>query len=883
MTSIKVGDILLAPLGVSLTDKTRVEVKSKVDKSGFIKVKYVEKEVKEELGNKPFKIDAKKLSPYVIPSFNKNKKILPADWVGQNMKEFPDWINRTFLPYKVKEVSNKKNTEFTTYQKFIRDYLSFSSPYRGLLLYHGLGSGKTCSSIAVAESNHQNVIVLSPATLRNNYLTALKNDPVCGSKPYHNNPNTIDTKYSFVSYNAPNTIEQIDRIGTLDNHTIVIDEIHNLVSMIVTKGKKGPEIYKRLMDAKNIKIVALSGTPVINYPFEIAMLANILRGYLEVPTLFVKEIKKGVGIDTMTTLLKEKVVGLEGLEYVDAYQRFVYLYLKMNSYDPRFERVVGEVMDIGRKNGVVLEMLEVKKFSLYPEDEDEFRSYFIEETEDGDMLKNVELLKRRMLGLVSYYRGGKAMYYPTVNPVHFEEVPMSSYQFNEYKMVRDVEREKESVGAMAKLLGKVATTKSKEAVTKKVSSLFRVFSRQFSNFVFPEMIERPFVRKFVEDAMKKRLEKKAKKGNLDVEELEKENKRMEENKLSPKDKTLIEKAIKELGEHKDEFLKNTANGLKKYSPKMAKMVEIMNTSPGLILVYSTFRSLEGIGVFSLVLEANGWAKYDVDDPGKNSGKPKYAIYSGVEDDKEKEEVYKIFRSEENKYGEKIKALLVTSAGAEGLDLKNIRQVHVMEPYWHDVRIDQVIGRANRFMSHVGLPEKDRVVDVYRYMTILTPEQLKDFPERESTDQYIYEVAKKKLRVTDTIKRTMKEVAVDCVLNGVDNEKDIRCFSFGEDARGLAYKADIREDLVYGRDIGTRIVQKVLEPMILDGENNLIRVDRKSKKLYYYNNKEGKSPLVKAPKVYRKVGVDVESGEVYEVIGEGRSIKLGVVNDKGKLI
>ena len=46
-------------------------------------------------------------------------------------------------------------------------------------------------------------------------------------------------------------------------------------------------------------------------------------------------------------------------------------------------------------------------------------------------------------------------------------------------------------------------------------------------------------------------------------------------------------------------------------------------------------------------------------------------------------------------GTKFKAILMGAVGAEGLNLENIRQVHVMEPYWHEIRIEQVIGRAQR--------------------------------------------------------------------------------------------------------------------------------------------------------------------------------------------
>ena len=867
---------MLAPL--ALNKKTKVKVLE--TKGSYAKVKYVDPVVIQELGNKPILIKQSELvSSKVI---KKGNRILPENWVPQNMKQFPEFINKVFLPYRV-GVGKKNKKEFTTYQKFIRDYLQMSSPYRGLLLYHGLGSGKTCSSIAVAESIDNNVILLSPATLKSNFTTALKSDPVCGVPKYSSNPSSLDEKYTFISYNAPNTIEQLDRISSLDNHVIIIEEVHNLISMIVSKSKKGPEIYKRLMEAKNVKIVALSGTPLINFPFEVSLLANILRGYIEIPTFFIKDAKSP---ESQVLLLKNRLMGNSYIDYVDHNQRYLYIYVKVKSYQPEFDVLMKDILEAGLGMGMKLDYLETKRYSLFPEEEEEFREYFVEETTDGDMLKNVDMLKRRMLGLVSYYRGGKPEFYPTLNPIIFEKVPMSHQQFLRYKEVRDVERDKEKTGAMQKLLGKASSTKSKNGVGKKVSSLFKVFSRQFSNFVFPVDIERPFVEKFLKQARMKKLEKKAKKSNtaaIELEELERENKRMEEGDLDGKDKEMVENALIALSARKEDFLVDKKGGLENYSPKMVRMLQNIKKSPGLILVYSAFRSLEGIGIFELVLRANGWEKYNVDNPGKNKDKERYAIYSGVEDDKEKEEVIRVFRSPENSRGEIIKLLMISGAGAEGLDLKNIRQIHLMEPYWHDVRSDQVIGRGNRFMSHMDLPERERTLDVYRYLSVL-PEGEK-YEERESTDEYIYGIALKKMRVTDEMKRMMKEVAVDCVLNAEDNNKDLRCFSFGLDAEGLAYKANLRDDLVYGKEMGTRVVKKKLEPMFLDGDNNLIWADKKRKKLCYFNNKECKNPLEKAPKSVRKVGVDMGTMEVFDVdgVGFGNLVRLGVVDESGKMV
>lgn len=868
--------IKLAPL--SLSSNKKVKVKVLENKGSKAKVKYIDPITIQELGNKPFSIKKNSLTSSRL--IKRNNQIRPTSWVAQNMKQFPEFINTVFLPYRVGLSSKKDRKEFTTYQKFIRDYLQLSSPYRGVLLYHGLGSGKTCSSIAVAESVNNNVVLLSPATLKSNFVSSLLLDPTCGVPEYKSNPAVIEEKYTFISYNAPNTIEQLDRISTLDNHVIIIEEVHNLISMIVSKSKKGPEIYRRLMEAKNVKIVALSGTPIINFPFEIALLANILRGYIELPIFFIKDVKS---LESQVFILKEKLLKLANVDYVDHNQRYLYVYLKVKSYQEEYDVVMKEIMEVSTGMGVKLDYLETKRYTLYPDDEEEFRNYFVEETQDGDVLKNTDMLKRRMLGLISYYRGGKPEFYPKLNEVIFEKVPMSHFQFQKYKEVRDVEKDKEKTGAMQKLLSAAASTKSKGGVDKKVSSLFKVFSRQFSNFVFPEEIERPFVEKFLKDARMKRLEKKAKKNTnaaIELEELEKENKRMEEGVLNGKDKEKILIALNMLRDKKDEYLVDTKNGLEKYSPKMSRMLKNINKSPGLVLVYSTFRSLEGIGIFELVLEANGWERFSEDR--KKDGKPKYAIYSGVEDEKEKEKIIKIFRSWGNRNGELIKLLMISGAGAEGLDLKNIRQIHLMEPYWHDVRSHQVIGRGNRFMSHMDLPVGERTIDVYRYMSLL-PEGEK-YDEKESTDEYIYGIALKKMRVTDTIKKMMKEMAVDCVLNAVDNEKDLKCFSFGLDAKGLAYKANIKEDLVYGKtEIGTKVVSKKLDPMFLDDDNNLIWADKEKKKLCYFNNKECKKPIKKAPGKVRKVGVDMKTLEVFDIEDLGNLVKLGVVDEGGKLV
>jgi hypothetical protein len=169
------------------------------------------------------------------------------------------------------------------------------------------------------------------------------------------------------------------------------------------------------------------------------------------------------------------------------------------------------------------------------------------------------------------------------------------------------------------------------------------------------------------------------------------------------------------------------------------------------------------------------------------------------------------------------------------------------------------------------------------MSIVGKNDIKSHDEKQTTDEYMYEIAQKKMKVTEEIKKIMKDIAVDCKLNAVDNEKEIKCFSFGLDASGLAYKANIRDDFVYGKtEMVTKTVHKKLEQMFLDDNNNLVWADKKKKKLCYFHNKECLKPLDVAPISIRKVGVDIKTLDVYDILDIEKPIKLGKIGKDGKL-
>ena len=175
---------------------------------------------------------------------------------------------------------------------------------------------------------------------------------------------------------------------------------------------------------------------------------------------------------------------------------------------------------------------------------------------------------------------------------------------------------------------------------------------------------------------------------------------------------------------------------------------------------------------------------------------RYAIYSGAEDPKDRNKILRILQDPLNSHGEICKVFMGTAAAAEGLSLKNFRQVHIFEPFWNEVRIRQVIGRARRICSHSGLPKLEQNVYVYRYHMVLSEKQKTELGENESTDEAIYRIAKTKEKINSQFLQILKDAAVDCVLfayHNVTADNPIACFSFDDKETGIAYYPNLKEE------------------------------------------------------------------------------------------
>ena len=125
-------------------------------------------------------------------------------------------------------------------------------------------------------------------------------------------------------------------------------------------------------------------------------------------------------------------------------------------------------------------------------------------------------------------------------------------------------------------------------------------------------------------------------------------------------------------------------------------------------------------IFEQILIANGYSKFNYEEDDINTMEKglRYTFITGSEGPGERKANKVAYNDIKNLYGEYIQVILISSAVAEGISLFGVRQVHIMEPYWNFGRMNQVFGRAIRFKSHKDLPEKERNVEQYLYISFL---------------------------------------------------------------------------------------------------------------------------------------------------------------------
>lgn len=330
-------------------------------------------------------------------------------------------------------------------------------------------------------------------------------------------------------------------------------------------------------------------------------------------------------------------------------------------------------------------------------------------------IKNIADVKDKLTGKVSFLRGGSPKYYPVHLQNSQASLPINAKPFDSSKSSVARWKEKSVLQLTLSKSSKRINTKSYETVTKldnkKNDSVYSK-ARQISNYVDYNKFEDDFP--FNDYSFKN------------------------ENKIS-----------------KSAFLSKC--------PKIKNCIDIIKKSEGKSLIFSDYSKYGGIFPLIIALEFSGFTHYKYgslfDSNGsavdKIESKPTYLIYKPDEAlNKIKTESFlSTFNSKSNSNGSKIKVIIISEKGSEGLDLKAIRSTHILNPPFNFGRIEQVIGRGIRFKSHEELDIKKRNMITYYHA-------LQDYDnDRDSIDIHIYKMLLDKYSKTLEFTKLLQNLSI----------------------------------------------------------------------------------------------------------------------------
>lgn len=691
------------------------------------------------------------------------------------------------------EILCNADFELVPHQLFVRNFLSFQTPYNSLLLYHGLGTGKTCSAITVAEEMRtylkqlgitQRIIVVASPNVQENFklqlfdhrklklIDGLWNLRACTGNKYLKEINPMNMKgfskekvvrqiksiinnsYLFLGYiefanyitkkssvdekdPKKNKTEMIRRLKKFfNNRLVIIDEVHNIrISDDKQDKRVAQELFKLVKYVDNLRLLFLSATPMYNSYKEVIWLLNV-----------------------------------------------------MNLNDNRSTIEIGDVFD---KQGNLL---------ISP---------------DGTNIGE-ETLRRKSTGYVSFVRGENPYTFPyRIFPSlfsisnTFKELTYPRKQLNGKEIVQPLEHLDVYVntcGSFQEKGYKYIISQIKEKAGKSKQGLpsfenmdsfgYMILQKplQALNMIFPNKLlqgDKPvFDGKIL----------------LGSEGLKRTMKYTETTNPPTR------KNFEYKNNHFGEFF--APENIGKYSSKIKSITDNILKSKGIVLIYSQFIDGGAIPI-ALALESVGFTRFGTKASNLFKKPPRSQIDVNTylsRDEMERPEEFrpatytmitgdvalspdKIFdlqnlTDEDNKNGEKIKVVIISMTGSEGIDFKNLRQVHILEPWYNLSLIEQIIGRAVRTCSHKQLAFKERNVEIFLYGTLLT-----DIDE-EAVDLYIYRLAELKAVQIGRVSRILKESSVDCILN-IDQT------NFTEENMNTIVKQELSNKMVIDFPIGDK--------------------------------------------------------------------------------
>lgn len=656
------------------------------------------------------------------------------------------------------------------HQALLGNFINPDTPYTGALIFHGVGSGKTCTAIAIAEKFKPmiqkygtKIYVLVPGPLiKENWKDEIlkctgdtymeqydKNTYISEHEKIKNKKNGIAQilqYYKFMSYRSfykrvigekiadKRVVEDskvkvsyrktddgeferdlaIDKLDKLDNSVIFVDEAHAL-----TGNMYGDSLKKIIKNSTNLRVILLSATPMKNYADDIIEMLNFLR-----------PINSQIERDMVFNSNKNHLMDFRdgGIEYLKKMASGYVSHLRGADPLTYAKRV---------DKGEVPKELMFTKITRCKMDE------FQQKTYDEAVKEQDDILDRRSESVANFSFPGLSNdkkeiigFYGREGIENVKNQLKMHYTLLNKKIAEDIVKNKDETDLMY-------LTDDGKSVTGKILNLkyLKYFSTKFytallnlnklvwgqkgekTAFVYSNLVK-VGIEMFQEVLLQNGyLEFQENSGDYDV-----------------KPETRCYFCGKCHKEHPKPKSQNMANRMKRERDEFVSNLQQdggdkdVQDIPEHKFYPATFISVTG---------------KSPDDTADYIPEDKQRILNGV------------FSNINNKNGKFIKFVLGSKVMNEGLSLKHVGEVHILDVYFNLGKVDQVVGRGIRNCSHYKLMNEENMfpkVNVYKYAVTLGENK------GLSTEEELYRKAEHKYLLIKKTERVLKTVAFDCPLN-----------------------------------------------------------------------------------------------------------------------
>jgi superfamily II DNA or RNA helicase len=618
-------------------------------------------------------------------------------------------------------------------QMLLRNYISKVTPFESVLLYHEVGVGKTCTSITIAEGFKEYIynmgkrilVLVKNKNIEKNFMGELLSK--CTREEYLDNE-----EYDIYSGKA-NTKES-ERNEIIHKATKIISKSYQFVTygtfinrVLGAKEFEKDEYGNTTKKVKRTKTGEIKRKPIKD---EIKNLNNTV--------IIVDEAHNVTGNEVYTSLMK---VLSKSYNY-----RLVLL-----TATPIYDNST-EIFELANLLNVNNESLQFPIGNMLLKQEISGDSYLTKKRSEyinrsvlkGDIYEITEFGKKKLneslKGKVSYLRANTEtnpkkfdIGTPLINITGTTNIvlcEMSPYQYKTYinALKTDLgEFSKYDMSTAIKLLESEENISEKEISVSKASSLYKN-SSDASTMTYPD-------------------HEYGKTGFLNTFSFNKTR-----SKYTLNDKKIL------------------TTDLINYSSKLYNLLENINKNDrGNVFIYSNYVNYGGTSLLRQLFLNNGFFEFSNKNMPETKHYKSFTVFDESTSLRDRENFKRIFNNEDNKDGKYIRIIIGSPILSEGITLKAVRQVHILEPYWNMSKINQIIGRAVRNYSHHALEPQERTVEIYKYVSVFYKNGDRNLNSVDDLSKFFidrekYILSEEKDRSNKIIERQLKITSFDCSLN-----------------------------------------------------------------------------------------------------------------------